>query len=445
MVNGIEQLKNIYKKFKNYIDNTGWILFGNLFQMAISFAVSIYVARHLGAETYGILSYSLALVSIISVMGHMGLSGLVVKYLLDYPDQKAITLTTVFYIKLFALCSGYLLLILYSIFFEELFSHQFYVILIVGFTLLISSFEAPGFWFESEVKSKFVVFTKLISSIATSTMKLILIYIGLDVIAFAWSSVFQALIVATLIMMFFVKNKDFEIRAVIFDKNLAISLLRKGSLIFLGAIFAVIYIQIDQIMLRWFDGIKSVGIYAIAAQLSQVWYFIPAALVSTFYPKLIMLKKNNVKLYNKRLQQLIDLLFLLGALAAIIIIFSADYIINTFFGPEYAESSSILKIHILAGVFIFMRAALSKWIIIEDLLIFSLLTQGLGALSNILLNYYLIPLYGGLGAAYATLISYSIASFFALLVNKKTRPIFLMMVKAILIPLRLLNFKKYIL
>ena len=58
-----------------------------------------------------------------------------------------------------------------------------------------------------------------------------------------------------------------------------------------------------------------------------------------------------------------------------------------------------------------MRAALSRWILIENALNFSLLTQGLGALSNVVLNYILIPVYGGQGAAWATLVSYAIASF----------------------------------
>ena len=67
--------------------------------------------------------------------------------------------------------------------------------------------------------------------------------------------------------------------------------------------------------------------------------------------------------------------------------------------------------------------------------------QGAGALVNVLLNYLLIPEFGGQGAAYATLISYAFASFFSLLIFSKTRPIFIMMLKSIFSIFRYSNFK----
>ena len=65
-----------------------------------------------------------------------------------------------------------------------------------------------------------------------------------------------------------------------------------------------------------------------------------------------------------------------------------------------------------------MRAAFSKWILIEDTLFFSLITQGLGALANVGLNLLLIPRQGGIGAAVATLLSYATASYFSLFFYK---------------------------
>jgi Na+-driven multidrug efflux pump len=87
-------------------------------------------------------------------------------------------------------------------------------------------------------------------------------------------------------------------------------------------------------------------------------------------------------------------------------------------------------------VFIFMRAGLSRWILIENALYFSLLTQGLGALSNVILNYFLIPVYGGQGAAWATLVSYAVASFFAVFLYPRTRPVFWLMLRALFAPVR---------
>ena len=178
------------------------------------------------------------------------------------------------------------------------------------------------------------------------------------------------------------------------------------------------------------------GIYAVAGTLSETWYFIPTALVTALYPKLIELKGVDEQVYQYRLQQLFDALLLLALVLAVFVNLLAEPLILLIYGEQYQASVAVLIVHIWAALFIFMRAVLSKWIIIEDLLVFSLVTQGGGALVNVVLNYYWIEAYGVLGAAYATLVSYAVASYVALIFAKRTRGIFWMMTKAFFSPLR---------
>src|SRR5690606_8930482 len=173
-----------------------------------------------------------------------------------------------------------------------------------------------------------------------------------------------------------------------------------------------------------------VGVYAVAAQLSEAWYFLPTAIVASFFPRLIKLHASDTGRFNLRLQQLFDMLFILAIVVAIVVTLVAEPLISLLFGEEYLQSASILIIHVWGGVFIFMRALFSRWIRIEGALMFSLITQGLGALANIGLNLLLIPRYGGEGAALATVLSYAIASWVALLAHAKTRPVFYMMTKS---------------
>jgi len=97
----------------------------------------------------------------------------------------------------------------------------------------------------------------------------------------------------------------------------------------------------------------------------------------------------------------------------------------------------LLSIHIWAGLFVFMRALVSKWLIAEHLLKFSLLSHGLGALVNIVGNYLLIPSFGGLGAAYATVLSYAIASYVTFWLHPITFPIAKIMTRSLLLPFTL--------
>ena len=93
---------------------------------------------------------------------------------------------------------------------------------------------------------------------------------------------------------------------------------------------------------------------------------------------------------------------------------------------KYSEAATLLAIHIWASIFIFMRSVFSKWIVAEDLLRFSLITHGAGAVIVFVINSLLIPAMGGMGAAIATLISYAMASC-CLALFPNTRIMFYMM------------------
>src|SRR5690606_26357182 len=138
--------------------------------------------------------------------------------------------------------------------------------------------------------------------------------------------------------------------------------------------------------------------FSVAASLSEAWYFVPIAIVTSVFPRLIELRDQSPEVYARRLQQLLDFLLVLALIVAAAVQVVARPFIVKMYGETYEPAVLMLQLHILSGVFMFMRALLSKWILIEDLLIFSLVTQGLGALANVALNFFMIPKWGGVGA-----------------------------------------------
>jgi Na+-driven multidrug efflux pump len=87
---------------------------------------------------------------------------------------------------------------------------------------------------------------------------------------------------------------------------------------------------------------------------------------------------------------------------------------------------------------------LNRWLTAEDLLRFALVTQLAGAAMNVALNILLIPTYGAVGAAIATVISYATASWLALFLSARTRPMGWMMAKSLLLPLRWHDVSRYV-
>jgi PST family polysaccharide transporter len=116
---------------------------------------------------------------------------------------------------------------------------------------------------------------------------------------------------------------------------------------------------------------------------------------------------------------------------AIPVTFLSTQIVTLLYGKNYAEAGAILNIHIWAGLFVSLGLARETWITTEGLMKFSAATSAIGAVINIILNLFLIPKYGGLGAAIATVIAQFLAAYGVGAIYPPTRRIFIHQTKAI--------------
>src|SRR3954466_5300330 len=160
-------------------------------------------------------------------------------------------------------------------------------------------------------------------------------------------------------------------------------------------------------MLAQMVGVEASGVYAVAARMSEVWYFIPQLLAAAVFPSLLRTKLVSGKLYEQRMQLCLAAFASTATGIAVIVTIFANSIVHALFGPQHAAAAAILQIHIWGGVFIFQRAVASKWMIAENLFVFSFVSHGVGALLNIALNLVMIPRWGAIGSAVATVISYA--------------------------------------
>lgn len=407
--------------------------------MGLAMVVSIVVARYLGPENYGILSYAVSLASLFAIATHMGLSGLVVRELVNKPEKHEELMGTIFGIKFGGALLAFITFLIFIIATGNTSEAEFWVLLVVSGIILLKPFEIFDFWFQAKVKAKYSSIVKATSTIAISIIKLGFVLIGAKLLAFAYAYLIQAVLIALLFIYFFKTKGNLPFKKWSFKLVWAKKLLGQGWMIMFGAIFAIVYLKIDQVMIRWMVNAEEVGIYSVAAKLSEAWYFLPGIVVASLFPKLIELKKKDKFQFDHRLQQLFDMLYGIALSLAIVITVFAEPVIGFLYGSEFSNASTILSIHIWGGIFVFMRAVFDKWIIIENAFLFSMISQGLGALFNVLLNLYLINQFGGQGAALATLISYSIASYFSLIFHEKSRVIFIMMTKSIVSPMRYLS------
>ena len=133
------------------------------------------------------------------------------------------------------------------------------------------------------------------------------------------------------------------------------------------------------------------------------------------------LKQKNEQVFEERLQKLYDLMVWGSVAVALPTTLIADWLILILYGNEFKDASDVLRIYIWAGLFVSVGVASSKWLVAENLAIYSFYRTTLGAILNIGCNLWLIPIYGIKGAAFATLIAQCSVSFMCLGFFKKTR------------------------
>ena len=204
---------------------------------------------------------------------------------------------------------------------------------------------------------------------------------------------------------------------VVIIANLAKKLLLLSWPLIISGIMVSLYMKIDQIMIQNIAGVKEAGAYATVAQLSEAWNFIPAVIVTSLFPAILNAKRDNPERYKKRIQNLYDLMVYLSLPTALVITFASP-LIYKLYHHEYAYAAPVLSVHIWSGVFVFLGAASSQYLIAENFNKLTFIRTGFGAIINVLLNLALIPRMGMMGAAIATLVAYASATFFIIAIPK---------------------------
>lgn len=422
---------------RKLLSNTSWLMSERILKMFVGLFVGVLVARSLGPEQYGQLSYAISMLLLFTMITHLGLDGMAVRDQVSRPKDKNSILGTVFIMKFMASFLATGAMILFAWLTSDHLSTQFWLLVMFSITILWSPKVVFEFYNEASIKGKYTANSRSLALVVSGFFKLFLVLQGATLLWYGVATVLESVVLLLALAFCFRIYSKQKWNDWYFDSCQAKQMLSGGWMVMIGTIFATTYRKIDQAMLMWLKDSAEVGIYAVSVTLSEVWHFVPMAIVASAYPVLIKIKNKDESEYRARLQNIFDILAVFSILLAIGTTIVAYPLITFLYGIEFIDSAPILIIHIWSCVFVFARALFSRWIHIERVFFFSLITQGMGALVNVLLNFWLIPEYGGKGAAIATIVSYGAATFALLFFHQRSRYVFWLMLKSFLIPFRI--------
>tara|TARA_A100000164_G_C21910045_1_gene775155 strand:- start:1263 stop:1847 length:585 start_codon:yes stop_codon:yes gene_type:complete len=190
--------------------------------------------------------------------------------------------------------------------------------------------------------------------------------------------------------------------------------------------------KIDQIMIAQILNTTMLGYYAAGVTISSSFHFLPMVIAASVFPAIAQLIFDDRKLFDIRVKYLHRLMIFTAISLSLIIFSASDFLVNILFTNKYQLTSEVLKVHIFASIFVFIGVSNAKWLLANNLQLYSLINTIIGALTNILLNFIFIPKFGIIGSAWATLLSYFVADYLCLLIWPKTRESFYLISKALL-------------
>ncbi len=414
--------------FRKYFKNTGFLVIGKVGSLIIKMLIGFAVANYLGKGQNGVLNYTNSFVVIFLAIATLGLDQFIVRDLVNQPKNRKLILGTSFILKLLgALLIIPIVALIYPFYNNE--ETPLNYIIIVSFIGVFQAFNLIESFYQSQVQAKNIMIVNVTANIISAGIKLLFIYLQLPLIWFVCALVFDAAILAVgyISIYVFQKHNLFHWE---FSRSFGTQLLKKSWPLMFSAVLVTVYMKIDQLMIGRMLDEGQLGVYSTAVQLSEAWYFIPMAVVSSVFPAIITAKNQDEKRYLKRMQNLYDLMLLLSVTVALIMTFSADLLYRLAYKEEFAEGASVLVIHVWASVFVFLGVASGQYLINEGFTKLSLIRTAVGALVNIILNLIWIPTMGIKGAALATLLAYASAPFVLLLIPK-TRRQGIMMLKSV--------------
>jgi PST family polysaccharide transporter len=419
--------------FQGIIKNLSWLLLDKVLRMGVGLFVGVWSARYLGVEQFGSLNFAIAFVALFGAFASLGLDVIVVRDLVREPEKKYDILASTFFLKLiggsiaFLMCLGIIFLIRPS----DKTSHFLVTIFAIG--MIFQSFDTIDLWFQSQVKSKFTVIAKNFAFVIFAIFRIVLIQIKAPIFIFAFAVLGEIIFGAIGMLIFYIKRNSI-VSLLLPKKNIAIKLLKESWPMILSNLAIMIYMRIDQIMIGQMINNKEVGIYSAALRFSEIWYFIPMAIVGSVMPALTLLHSESKEKYFYRLQQLLNNLVKIAYLIAIPMTFISTLVVTTIYGQEFSGAGLILSIHIWSAVFVFIGVGMSPYMINEGLIKYSAFQTIFGAITNIIMNLFLIPKFGAVGAAISTLISQMIAAFLINAALPPLRILFKMQLKALIRP-----------
>ena len=404
-------------KARKIAKNTVFLFISQIISYILAFFYMIYIARYLGADGFGILSFALAFTGIFSILADLGLNTLTVR---EIARDKSLTgkyFSNVVLIKIIlaALTFGLVAVVINIMGYpQEVINVVYFVAL---YSILTAFYGIFNSIFQAYEEIEYQSIGQVLSNVLLFAGVLIGIYYGFSVLGFAF--IFFISSVISLLYIFLVYIWKFPPYKMQLNWSFWKSAIKEALPFGLTGISGMIYTYIDSVMLSLFQGNEVVGWYNAAYRLILALLYVPITINTTLFPSMSQFHMSSRDSLNLITEKYFKLMVVTGIPMGAAVTILADNIIILIFGYGYQRSIIALQILIWTTVFTFIGAAFIRLLEATNRQLIVTKISAVCVVVNIVLNLILIPTLSYVGASIATVVTEAILVGSAIMIGYK--------------------------
>ena len=407
-------------KKNKVLNNMSWLVGGKIVNMILQFFVSLATARYLGAENFGDINYVAAYVSFFSSIASLGLAVIVIKEIsLGREDENVVIWTGIWMRLATAILSSIAVVAVVSIS-----NHNDPTIRLIAIleslAIAFSAIDTFMYWFQGKLLAKYVSIASTLAYLGKSIYNIYLLAHNSDIVWFAFATSVDTILLALFLFLFYVRLNGFQPA---FSWSIGKSLMKQSYHYMISGLIAVVYSQVDRIMLKSMLSSTSVGLYSAALTIAAMWSIIPSAIIQSVSPVLYQKAEDEYQLFLKRLRQSYALIWALNILWSLGISVFSYWVVYLLYGTDFLGAQIPLIIVVWYTGISAIGNLTQVYLAIHGLNKYINYFAVAGLITDVVLNLLLIPRWGAVGAAIATLVTYVVIDIVSPLIMNETRAV----------------------
>ena len=401
------------------VQNAKWIIGCKAAQALLQLVVGMLSARYLGPSNYGLINFAASVVAFLVPVMQLGLYATLVQEYVATPEREGEILGTALALNLLSGAACIVGVTAFSLASGSGDPVTVAVCILYSTQLLFQALEMLQCWFQAKLLSKYSSMVMLGAYVAVSAYKIWLLATGKSVYWFALSHSVEYGIAGIGMLVLYRKVGRQRLS---FSFRTGRELVSRGKYYIPASMMVTVFQSTSYVMLKLMMGDADNGYYTAAVTCSSLAAFVYTAIVDSARPTILESRKQSLEAFEKNVSRLYAILLWLSVAQSIGFALLAKPIVRILYGDAYLDAVPVLRVLIWNIVFAYMGTVRNIWILGEGKYPLLWRINLIGAVTNVLLNAALIPLWGACGAAVAMVMTQIFTNFLLGFLMKPMRP-----------------------